>query len=109
MLSRRVFLVSAFAVPGLSLLQRTAAGETSDSSRILVISENTCPDTSAFALHLPSTCIEADPGSILLELDRSFREGEYDLVFGLTRDSNYILIEQYAQASAYQLRYHGTT
>lgn len=108
MLSRRVFLVSAFAVPGLSLLQRTAAGETSDPSRILVISENTCPDTSAFALHLPSRCIEADPGSILLELDRSFREGEYDLVFGLTRDSNYILIEQYAQASAYQLRYHGT-
>ncbi|MFT5351458.1 MAG: hypothetical protein ACI9MF_002281, partial [Gammaproteobacteria bacterium] len=64
-------------------------------------------DTSAFAACLPSTYIETDPTSVLLELDSSFREGEYDMVFGLTRDSNFVLVEQYAQSASYQLCYQG--
>jgi hypothetical protein len=92
---------------GLSLLQRTALAELSNSKKILVVTEENCPDSCAFASYLPSTRIETDPGSLLLDLDTGFKQGKYDIVFGLTRDSNYVLIEQYAQASSYQLRYEG--
>jgi len=107
MLSRRIFLLSSFAVPALSLLQRTALGEDLLSSKVLVLSENNCVDTNAFSTCLPASYIETDPSSILLELDRGFREGEYELVFGLTRDSNFVLVEQYAQAASYRLHYQG--
>ena len=107
MLSRRVFLLSAFAVPGLSLLQRRAIGSELAASKVLVLTEGICGDTRAFAGCLPASQFEADPGPMLLELDKSFKEGGFDLVFGLSRDSNFMLVEQYAQASRYQLHYHG--
>lgn len=107
MLNRRVFLLSAFAVPGLSLIRRTALADLSNTQKILVITEESCPDSCTFASYLPSTRIETDPGSLLLDLDAGFKQGKYDIVFGLTRDSNYVLIEQYAMASSYLLRYEG--
>jgi hypothetical protein len=107
MLSRRVFLLSAFVVPGLSVFQRAAMGLELQTAKVLVLCENNCADTKAFSSCLPATQIESDPGSILQELDSSFRQGEYDLVFGLSRDSNYVLVEQYAQASAYYLGFQG--
>ena len=103
MLSRRVFLLSAFAVPGLSLLHRTAIASELAASKVLVLTEGICADTRAFAGCLPASHFEADPSPMLLELDKSFREGQFDLVFGLSRDSNFMLVEQYAQASRYQL------
>lgn len=95
-------------MPGLSLIQRTAGSAGLLTSRVLVLSENSCSDTNIFSACLASTRIESDPGPILLEMENSFREAEYEFVFGLSRDSNFVLIEQYAQASAYQLCYHGT-
>ena len=107
MLSRRVFLLSTFAVPGLSVFQRRVMSSELQSAKVLVLSENNCADTKAFSTYLPSTQIDKDPSSILQELDSGFRQGKYDFVFGLSRDSNYILIEQYAQVSSYYLSYHG--
>ncbi len=107
MLSRRVFLLSAFALPGLPLLQRSALGKELLSSKILVLAENNCSDTSIFSTCLPSTLIEADPSAVLLELDSNFQSGEYEFVFGLSRDSNFVLIEQYAQSSSYRLAFQG--
>jgi hypothetical protein len=107
MLSRRVFLLSAFTVPCLSLLQRMALASELAASKVLVLTEGICADTRAFARCLPASRIEADPGPMLLELDKSFRDGEFELVLGLSRDSNFMLVEQYAQANRYQLHYHG--
>ena len=108
MLSRRVFLLSAFLAPGISLLQRPVFAAGLNSSKVLVLTENNCVDTAAFSSCLPAMHIQNDPSAVLLELANSFTEGEYDLVLGLSRDSNYVLIEQYAQAARYHLTYHGT-
>ncbi|NKB35747.1 MAG: hypothetical protein GKR93_01070 [Gammaproteobacteria bacterium] len=108
MLSRRVFLLSAFAVSGLPLLTSVASSTGYSSKKVLVLSENGCSDSSAFASCLPVKPIEADPSLLLQELDKSLREKEYEFVFGLSRDSNFVLIEQYAQQNAYRLHYHGS-
>ena len=107
MLSRRVFLLSAFAVPGLSMLQRMTMASEREPAKVLVLSENSCEDTQVFSSYLPATQIEADPSSILQDLDNSFRQREYEFVFGLSRDSNFVVVEQYAQSSSYSLAYHG--
>ncbi len=108
MLSRRVFLLSAFAVSGLPLLTRAAWSRGLSAAKVLVLSENGCSDSSAFSSCLPNTQIEADPSLLLQELDKSLRQKEYEFIFGLSRDSNFVLIEQYAQQNAYRLHYHGS-
>ena len=108
MLSRRVFLLSAFAVSGLPLLSPVAWSKDDSAKKVLVLSENSCSDSSTFASCLPVTSIEADPSLLLQEMDKSLREKEYEFVFGLSRDSNFVLIEQYAQQNAYRLHYHGS-
>lgn len=100
-------MLSALAMPGMSALQAGPWLETASSTRIVAISENSCSDTESFASQLPSSILEADPGAVLLQLEQGFQNGDVDIIYGLTRDSNLVLIEQYAQQSRYRLAFHG--
>ena len=108
MLSRRVFLFSALSAASLPVLRYADLPGDVRKSKIAVFSENECPDTRLFYSCLPGKVLDSDPGLALQDLDRSMRRSEFDIVFGLTRDSNFVLIEQYALANSYQLHYHGT-
>ena len=108
MLSRRVFLLTAFTAASLPVLGYTGLTTKLRNKKIAVLSENDCFDTKLFYSSLPSKCIDTDPGLALQELDRSMRRKEFEFLFGLSRDSNFMLIEQYALANSYQLQYHGS-
>lgn len=107
MFTRRVFLQSAFALSGLSLWRNAFPGLITGSSHILVIAEDSCPDTQSFAQCLPANHIGLDPAQLLTDIEGGIKTAEYDAVFGLTRDSNYVLLEQTVRASSYRLYYEG--
>lgn len=105
MLTRRGFLLSAFSVSSLSLLPK--AGITISSPNVLVVSEETCADTRDFVTHLPTELLGDDPAVLIQKLETDLPLQTYDIIFGLTRDSNYFLIDQYLALSAYKPVYEG--
>ena len=100
-------MLSALSLPGVSLLPFTVSAEKADSTRIIAVSENICRDTRTFAGHLPVSLIEPDPASMMLHIASGFENQDFHIAYGLTRDSNMMLIEQYALQHGYRLEYHG--
>ena len=99
-------MLSALSLPGVSMMMPVASALNSNSTEIVAVTENSCVDTRAFAECLPVSVIESDPAAILQQLARGFEEGEFQIAYGLTRGSNMMLIEQYAQQFRYSLVYH---
>ena len=91
MLSRRTFMLSALSVPGMSLLPQSVSALNAGSTRIVAITENSCADTGAFSACLPSSILDPDPALQLLQLEKGFKDSEFQLVYGLTRDSNLVM------------------
>ena len=112
MLTRRVFLQntlsSAAALPLLANAGGVVTGQGINSAgKVLIFSEESCTDSRAFSRSLPVRSLNADPSVQLLELKDSFAAGEFDSVMGLTRNSNYFLIDQIAIREGYFTVYKG--
>ena len=108
MLSRRTFLQASLSVSAVPLLSQLADAEVLATTRkILVFAEDVCPDTERFARTVGATQIGSDPSEQLLRLQEMLASGDYDAVFGLTRNSNQFLVEQYAQTQRYYPSYKG--
>ncbi len=107
MLSRRTFMLSALSLPGMSLVSSNAIATGAESTRIIAVTEDICRDTRAFAAYLPVSLIDSDPASMMLHIAKGFENRDFQVAYGLTRDSNMMLLEQYAQQHGYSLQYHG--
>jgi hypothetical protein len=108
MLSRRTFLQASLSVTAVPLLSPlTSAEALSAPLNILVFAEDVCPDSRRFARSLGARHLGADPSEQLQALQATLASEEYDAVFGLTRNSNQFLIEQYGQAQRYYPSYKG--
>ncbi len=100
-------MLSALSLPGMSLLSSRAIARQPGSTSIIAVTEDICRDTRAFADKLPVSLIDSDPASMMLHIASGFENRDFQLAYGLTRDSNMMLIEQYAQQFGYILQFHG--
>ena len=100
-------MLSALSLPSMSLVSSNAIATESGSTKIIAVTEDICQDTRAFAANLPVSLIDTDPASMMLHIASGFENQDFEIAYGLTRDSNMMLIEQYAQQFDYSLQYHG--
>jgi len=108
MLSRRTFLQSTALALSRPAGNALCAAVTAP-ARLQVITDHACADGRLFrrALPLPAAATGVDAGTYLQSIADALRQQHFDILLGLSRNSDFVLLNQTACEHGYRMIYHG--